>query len=138
MLVCIAYLVTTWIDHRRRGKPLWIWRRVRRSNGTYIVGSQHILFVVMSAISCLIIIGFVNNGRRTLILRRYNDKAYFWRSLVYVSLNYTQSRRNRLTEMSSLGAHVLPRLDLVLRQLASRRAVLSASGADPPSHPSHR
>ena len=59
VVVCFAYLITTWIDHRRRGKPLWIWRRVRRSNGTYIVGSQHILFVVMSAISSLIIIGFM-------------------------------------------------------------------------------
>ncbi|ORY85964.1 hypothetical protein BCR35DRAFT_48611 [Leucosporidium creatinivorum] len=86
VVVSLAYLVATFIDYRRRGKPLWVWRLVRRSNGTYLVGAQHVLFTIFAAIASLIIIGYLNNSRRTLILHIYMERAYFWRSLVWLPM----------------------------------------------------
>lgn len=56
VVASLLYLALTCIDYRRRGKPLWVWRLVRRSNGTYLVGAQHILFTIFATIASLIII----------------------------------------------------------------------------------
>ncbi|GAA5862032.1 hypothetical protein JCM8547_001564 [Rhodosporidiobolus lusitaniae] len=74
------------LDYRRRQKRFWLWRLVSRPNGRYIVGNQHAIFAICSIISCCILIGFANNTRRVVFLLKYQQRAFFWRSFVWVPL----------------------------------------------------
>ncbi|GAA6055033.1 hypothetical protein JCM3770_006704 [Rhodotorula araucariae] len=86
IIVAAVYLWAMAIEYRRREKRFWLWKLVTRPNGRYIVGNQHALFAVFSLISCAVFIGYNVNFRRVVLLHRYQQRAYFWRSLIWLPL----------------------------------------------------
>ncbi|BGP16047.1 hypothetical protein JCM10213_006817 [Rhodosporidiobolus nylandii] len=57
--VALAGLILTVVDSRRRKKPLFLWRLVRRQQGKYIVGSQQLLEPILTIIAAAIYIAHV-------------------------------------------------------------------------------
>ncbi|BGP03270.1 Proteophosphoglycan 5 [Rhodotorula toruloides ATCC 204091] len=86
IVMSIVYLCLMAVEYRRRDKRFWLWRLVSRSNGRYIVGNQHALFALFSLASCAVLVGYNNNFRRAALLQRFQARAYFWRSLVWIPL----------------------------------------------------
>ncbi|BGO95322.1 hypothetical protein NBRC10512_004338 [Rhodotorula toruloides] len=86
IVMAIVYLCLMAVEYRRREKRFWLWRLVSRSNGRYIVGNQHALFAFFSLASCAVLLGYNNNFRRVALLQRFQSRAYFWRSLVWIPL----------------------------------------------------
>ncbi|GJN93781.1 hypothetical protein Rhopal_006839-T1 [Rhodotorula paludigena] len=83
IIISFVYLCTMAVEYRRREKRFWLWKLVTRPNGRYIVGNQHALFAVFSFIGCAVFLGYVINFRRVAILQRYQQRAYFWRCLIW-------------------------------------------------------
>ncbi|GAA5979300.1 hypothetical protein JCM11641_001987 [Rhodosporidiobolus odoratus] len=86
LVISMLYLGAMFIEFRRRKKRFWLYRLVTRPNGTYIIGNQHALFAICSIISCGILIGYTFNARRVVLLLMYQQRAFFWRTLVWVPL----------------------------------------------------
>ncbi|GAA5917020.1 hypothetical protein JCM5296_000116 [Sporobolomyces johnsonii] len=86
IVVAFCYLVMMGFEYRRRKKRFWLWRLVQRANGRYIVGNQTGLFALFTLVSCGVMIGYVLNARRVVLLAKYQQRAAFWRSLVWVPL----------------------------------------------------
>ncbi|GAA5888404.1 hypothetical protein JCM6882_008609 [Rhodosporidiobolus microsporus] len=86
IVLSFAYLTVMAIDYRRRKKRFWLWRLVTRPNGRYIVGNQHAIFAICTIISSCILIGFTNNTRRVVLLLKYQQRAFFWRTLVWIPM----------------------------------------------------
>ncbi|BGP51401.1 hypothetical protein JCM10450v2_007343 [Rhodotorula kratochvilovae] len=86
IVVSAVYLCAMFVEYRRREKRFWLWKLVTRPNGRYIVGNQHALFAVFSFISCAVFLGYNTNFRRVVILHEYQQRAYFWRSLIWLPL----------------------------------------------------
>ncbi|BGP27457.1 hypothetical protein JCM10295v2_006425 [Rhodotorula toruloides] len=86
IVMAIFYLCLMAVEYRRREKRFWLWRLVSRSNGRYIVGNQHALFALFSLVSCAVLLGYNNSFLRVALLQTYQDRAFFWRSLVWIPL----------------------------------------------------
>ncbi|GAA6014561.1 hypothetical protein JCM10207_001645 [Rhodosporidiobolus poonsookiae] len=86
LVLSMVYLVTLGLEYRRRKRRFWLWRLVTRPNGRYIVGNQHVIFALCAFISCPILIGYFNNTRRVVLLLKFQQRAFFWRTLVWIPL----------------------------------------------------
>ncbi|GAA5939379.1 hypothetical protein JCM10213_008645 [Rhodosporidiobolus nylandii] len=86
IVVSFLYLGAMFLEYRRRNKRWWLWRLVTRPNGRYIVGNQHAIFALCTIVSCGILIGYAINARRVVLLLKYQQRAFFWRSFVWVPL----------------------------------------------------
>ncbi|GAA5827903.1 hypothetical protein JCM11251_007723 [Rhodosporidiobolus azoricus] len=86
IVLAIALLITMAIDYRRRKRPFWLYRLVSRPNGRFLVGNQHALFAILSIVAAAILIGFLNNTRRVVLLLKYQQRAFFWRTLVWIPM----------------------------------------------------
>ncbi|GAA6037716.1 hypothetical protein JCM8097_002304 [Rhodosporidiobolus ruineniae] len=86
LVVAFVYLAVMFVEYRRRGRKFWLWRIVTRPNGRFVVGNQHALFAICSIVSCGVLLGYGINTRRVVLLLKYQQRAFFWRSLVWVPM----------------------------------------------------
>ncbi|KAK4048431.1 hypothetical protein OIV83_004777 [Microbotryomycetes sp. JL201] len=93
IVVAALHLVCVAVDYRRRGKTFWVWRLVSRSNGQYIVGKYvfNFLLPLRSQAGAQADVGgwharVYRSVNMTLVLREYVDRAYFWRTLVWLPI----------------------------------------------------
>ncbi|GAA6001703.1 uncharacterized protein JCM10292_005000 [Rhodotorula paludigena] len=117
IIISFVYLCTMAVEYRRREKRFWLWKLVTRPNGRYIVGNQHALFAVFSFVGCAVFLGYVINFRRVVILQQYQQRAYFWRCLIWVPLII----HAWISSWSNLQAAVLSSQKATKRHLLSPR-----------------
>ncbi|GAA5990360.1 hypothetical protein JCM10908_007332 [Rhodotorula pacifica] len=112
--VSCAYMIVHIADCRRKKKPIWLWRLVRRTNGRYIVGNQHLLFAAMSLVTCSLSIGLTLSFYQVFVNRTHQRDAFFWRSIIWIPVgahmwlsSYANLQASILATQEAAGRHLL-------------------------------
>lgn len=84
IVASVAYFAMVAADYRQRKKGLWLWRLVRRANGRYIVGNQHLLFALFSFIVCGVLLGYFINFHQVYLQKQEQQQAFFWRTMIFL------------------------------------------------------
>jgi hypothetical protein len=87
--MAFLFLGAMTVEYRRRNKRFWLWRMVERPSGRYIVANQHAIFALCSIVSCSILVGYLNNARRVVLLLLFQQRAFFWRTFVWCVLPFS-------------------------------------------------